>query len=218
MDFKNAITQKLFDDREPDIIRTKMLELGWQQKRLYSTDYLFHTHNMKKVGIERKTVSDLLGSLNDRLSRQLADMLEYCDYSILLLEGKWQMVQNQMYTSRGIEYYTWTMIWNYLRSWQDKGITLELTHDEGHTIKRINELYAYYQKPVHTGGVNKKSFVDSRILALQCGGIGNKLGQLLLDKFGNIRNIANATAQDYLTVDGIGKAKAEALYAHFNKS
>ena len=92
----------------------------------------------------------------------------------------------------------------------------QLTVDEKHTVKRLNELYAYYQKPGHCAGIAKHTVDDSRILALQCGGIGNKLGKELLDKFGSLKNIANAGIDDFTTIDKIGKAKAEALYRHFN--
>lgn len=216
-DYNTAIRHKLVDDREPRLIKEKLLELGWEQKRMYSADYLFYTHNMKKVGVERKSIDDLVSSLGDRMSSELINLTEYCDYCILLVEGSWKMVLGKIMSNRGVESYLWSTIWNYIRSWQDYKITLELTTDEGHTIRRLNELYAYYQDPNHTGGINKKTFSDRRIMALQCGGIGEKLGQALLDKFGTIRNIANATVQDYLTVEKIGQAKAEALYAHFNK-
>lgn len=215
--YNEAIRHKLVDDREPELIRAKLLELGWEQKRMYSADYLFHTHAMKKVGVERKTVGDLVSSIGDRMSAQLVNLSEYCDFSILLLEGSWSMVLGKVMSQRGVEAYLWSTVWNYIRSWQDRGVTVELTTNEGHTIQRLNELYAYYQKPAHSGGLNKHTFTDQRILALQCGGIGEKLGQALLEKFGTIRNIANATVQDYLTVNKVGQAKAEALYAHFNK-
>ncbi len=209
---------KVVDAREPDTIRSKLLELGWYQEQLYTADYWFFTINYKKVGIERKTVADLCASIGDRLSSQLMKMLEHYDVSILIIEGKWAKAYNEkISTPQGYEFWTWTQVWNYLRTWQDRGLTLELTVNEGHTIKRLNELYAYYMKNAHTGGVTRSIVSDSRILALQCGGIGEKLGMALLEKFGSLKAIANATAEEFATIEKIGDKKALALYNHFNK-
>jgi ERCC4-type nuclease len=211
-------THKTVDAREPDQIRSKLLELGWYQEQMYTADYAFFTINYKKVGVERKTVSDLCQSIGDRLSSQFMKMLEHYDVTVLIIEGHWgKAYSDKISTPQGYEFWTWTQVWNYLRTWQDRGLTLELTVNEGHTIKRLNELYAYYMKNAHTGGITRAMVSDSRILALQCGGIGEKLGKALLEKFGSLKNIANAGVQDFLTVEKIGDKKATALWNHFNK-
>ena len=207
---------KVVDSNEPWTMREPLLITGWTPGKLYSADYWFWTINYKKVGIERKTVSDLINSLNDRLTRQLLNMTEYYDFCILLIEGNWKMLSNNIMTDRGTSQWGWSVVWNYLLSWENRGIAIQLTVDEKHTVKRLNELYAYYQKPGHCAGIAKHTVDDSRILALQCGGIGNKLGKELLDKFGSLKNIANAGIDDFTAIDKIGKAKAEALYRHFN--
>ena len=219
MDRELVRSQKFIDDREPAIIRNKMMEIGWTQRRLYSADYAFWTVNYKKVGVERKSVSDLMGSLGDRLSNQLYKQLEYFDFSILLIEGSWKNVYAASVVSRDIQYYQWSTIWNFLRTWQDRGMTVELTTSEGHTIKRLNELYVYYMKESHAGGLRKGNVSgDPRLLALQCGGIGPKLGLALLEKFGSLKAIANANAEDFEAVNKIGHNKAIVLYSHFNKN
>jgi ERCC4-type nuclease len=207
---------KTVDSREPEIIKGKLLEIGWVTEQLYTADYWFMSVNYKKIGIERKAVPDLINSLGDRLSSQLYKMMEHYDFSILLIEGNWRMVQDKVMTTRGIEQWGWSTVWNFLQSWQDRGLTIQLTANEGHTIRRLNELYAYYCKESHAGGLRKSHVEDSRILALQCGGIGPKIGAALLSRFGSIKSIANASVDDFLTVDKIGQAKAEALYKHFN--
>ena len=212
------LRHKIVDDREPPEIREKLLELGWQQKRLFSADYFFHTGDFQKVGIERKTVDDFCASLNGRMARELEELIEHYDIRILLLEGNWKRATTeQISTSRGFQYYTWTLAWNFIRTWQDKGVTIELTTSQSHTVKRLNELYAYYQKSAHTGGLTKKEVGDSRILALACGGIGIKLGEALLKKFGSLKRIANAIPEEFLTVEKIGDKKAVSLWQHFNR-
>jgi ERCC4-type nuclease len=216
--------KKVVDAREPskfndkfDSIRTKLLEIGWVREALYCGDYSFWTINYKSVGLERKTIEDFFASIGQRLSDQLYRMLEHYNVNILLLEGSWQVVSNQMIVVRGIEQHSWTMTWNYLQTWQDRGLTLQFVTDEGHTIKRLNELYAYYQDNVHTGGVTKNIVGDPRLLAFQCGGIGPKIGHELLKKFGSIKAVANASIEEYLDIEKIGKSRAQRLYDHFNK-
>lgn len=209
--------KKVVDSREPESIRTKLLETGWSQQALYTADFMFYTINFKSVGIERKSIPDLMGSLGNRLSEQLYKMTEHFDVCILLLEGSWQLARDQVMVVKGIESYGWSVVWNYLQTWQDKGLTIQLTVSEGHTIKRLNELYSYYQKPSHTGGVVKSIVGDPRLLAFQCGGIGPKIGIELLKKFGSIKAVANANIEEYLDIEKIGKTRAQRLYDHLSK-
>ena len=209
--------QKIVDSNEPGEMRTKLLELGWEQRRLIAGDYWFHTHDFKKVGMERKTVNDLLSSIGDRLSRQLEMQLEHYDLNILLIEGSWQMASpsRTVVTPRGLEYHTWSMVWNYLRRWQDKGITLELTVNEGHTVQRLNELFALYQKPYSLSGVSKE-FTDDRVLAFPSGSRG-KTAMACLTQFGSLVDVAVANPQELAKVEGIGEKKSWQIYNHFHK-
>lgn len=209
---------KLVDSNEPWIIRGKLLETGWEQRSLPCGDYSFWTRDYKRVGFERKTVNDFLASLGQRLASQLDRMILYYDYPSLLLEGNWRHVKGSIITNRGIEQYVWSAAWNFIRSWQHRGVMVEITTDEGHTIQRLNELYAYYQRISHTGGVGKGTVGDTRVLAIaSCDGIGLKLGESILKHFGCLRNIANASVGQLSEVEKIGSKKAEAIFRQFNK-
>lgn len=208
--------QKVMDASEPGEIRMKLWETGWQQQRLYTGDYWFFTHDYKKVGVERKAMSDLLSSIGDRLSRQLENLLEHYDIKILLIEGSWKTVyeKGNFITNRGIEYHTRTMVWNYLRRFQDKGLTLELTTNEGNTIQRLNELYALYQKPYSLSSISRE-FTDDRILALPSGSRG-KTGMNVLEGK-SLREVGLMGVIELEQVEGIGKKKAQSIYGHFNR-
>lgn len=208
---------KEMDSGEPGEIRYKLMELGWFQRRLESADYWFFDYNWKKVGIERKEVNDFMGSLGDRLSSQLERMLDHYDTVILLLEGNWRQVSstNNIVSVRGISYNTWAMAWNYIRSQQHKGVTVELTTSAGHTIQRLNELYAWYQRPSHTGGMSHKTFIDDRIMAFPRGCRG-KTAELVLNVFKSLVAVGNADISDLMNVNGIGEKKAQMIYDHFN--
>ena len=221
------IREKVADSREPGTIRMKLLETGWLQKQIFSGDYWFFTHDFKKVGITRKKVEDLLASLSGTkmpdgkrrypLPKQLEEMLDEYPIKIFLLEGSWRMVSpNQTIVSgRGIEYHTWSMVWNFLRRWQDKGFTLELTVNEGHTIQRLNELYALYQKPYSLSSVTK-DFTDDRVLAFPSGSRG-KTGLDCIKFFGSLSDVAVASPNELEKVDGVGEKKAWLIFNHFHK-
>ena len=214
---EQQVRQKIMDAAEPGEIRMKLYEVGWEQRKLLTGDYWFFTHDFKKVGIERKAISDLMGSLGDRLTRQLENMLDHFDLNILLIEGSWQTVRptQKLITGRGIEYQTWSMVWNYLRRWQDKGVTLELTINEGHTIQRLNELYALYQKPYSLAGMSKE-FTDDRVLAFPSGCRG-KTAMTCIEHFGSLLDTALASPHELEAVDGVGEKKSWLIYDHFHK-
>lgn len=152
------MSTKVVDSAEPGIIAKKLIATGWTRERMPSGDYRFYTQDYQGVGITRKTISDLLSSINDKFGEQLAEMKRHFDIKIILLEGNWKTIlpQRKLLTARGVEHYTWNTIWNFLRTWQDRGFTIELTFNQAHTIERLESLYNYYQKPIHTGGIKSK--------------------------------------------------------------
>jgi len=214
---EQLLKKKLVDSNEPGDIRMKLLELGWEQQRLYSGDYSFFTSDYKKVGIERKEVGDLFNSLGDKLNRQLEQLLDQYDFRILLVEGSWKRLptNEKIISSRGIEHYTWDLVWNYLRRWQDKGVTLELTTSRGHTINRLNSLYALYQKSYSLTGVSRE-FGDDRILAFPSGCRG-KTSLAVLEQFGSLRAVACASPDQLQNVKLVGAKKANLIVTHFQK-
>ena len=96
---------KIVDSNEPSEIRSKLLELGWQQRRLQSGDFMLWTCQYQKLGITRKTTQDLMNSLNDKFSQQLEAMLETYDICVMLIENPWQWVKDtgQLYTTYRLE-------------------------------------------------------------------------------------------------------------------
>jgi len=211
---QQLIRQKVVDSNEPEELRLKLLELGWQQHRLYSGDFWFHSNDYKKVGITRKTIPDLLNSIGERLSKQLEEMLDYYDINIILVEGTWHRVSDKIITARGIERFTWDMVHDYLHRWQAKGFILERTANMGHTIHRLNRLYALYQKPYSLSS-KTRLFTDDRVLAFPSGCRG-KSGQACLDRFGCLTRVGGAGIEDLLKVEGIGRKRADLIWNHFN--
>jgi len=215
MEQRQLIRQKVCDTAEPWEICQKLLETGWERKKLWSGDYWFLAHDYKKVGITRKEVSDLMNSIGQVFSKQLEEMIDFYDIKVILLEGSWTRVTTGQMLVKGIRYQTWDMVWNYLRRWQDKGFTLELTMSMGHTIDRLNKLYALYQKPYSLSAMTHK-FTDDRVLSMPSGTRG-KTGQKVLDELGSIQAVANTSIERLLQIEGIGQKKADLIFNHMRK-
>lgn len=207
---------KIVDSREPEEIRMKLLELGWQQKMIYSADYAFQSRDFHKIGITRKAIPDLISSVNEIWAKQLEEMLEYYDTRIILLEGSWERVRPSMIMgAKGVSYLTWDMLWNFLRRWQDKGFSLELTISPAHTIQRLNVLYALYQKEYSMSAMTNK-FADDRVLAFPSGCRG-KTAQQILDNGKSLADVASMGSTELMGYNKIGEKKADLIISHFNR-
>jgi len=58
--------------------------------------------------------------------------------------------------------------------------------------------------------------IQDRILYVAEGIIGPTLARKLLERFKTLRNIANASKHELLSVEGIGEKRAEEIYLLFN--
>jgi len=217
MDKEELKHTKIVDDREPSQMRTKLIELGWQQRRLTSGDFMFWTCQYQQLGITRKTTSDFMNSLNDRFSQQLEVMLETYDICVILVENPWQWIGStgQLYTTYRLEKHVKKEVLNFILRWQMRGFLLERTINAEDTIQRLNELYGLFQKP-YSRSAKSKGYIDDRVLSLPSGTRG-KIGEKVLETLGSIRAIANTSPDKLLTIEGIGKKKAELIYNHFNR-
>jgi len=206
------------DTAEPWDIVGKLLETGWERKRLYSGDYWFMTYHFHKLGITRKTTTDLLDSifLSDNKAKelgkhpfkmQLEEMIERYDILKILIEGSWARILGDDHTRKAVQ--------NFLARWQDKGFKLLLSASTDMTVKILNEQYALYQKP-YSLVANTKGFTDDRVLAMPSGCRG-KTGLKLLQELGSLQAIGNAGYNELLAVDGVGAKRAETIVLHFRR-
>jgi len=213
----DARALRIVDSREPETLRQPLITTGWTQKMIFSGDFAFMTHDYKKFGITRKSTDDLLNSINETWAHQLDVMLDYYDINKILIEGSWaKITPNAVTTYTGVsKHLTWDSIWNWLDRWMTKGFTLEITVSQEHTIHRLNELYALYQKP-YSANSKSRVWADDRVLSFPSGCRG-KTAMNVLKVFGSLQNIANAEAADFTKIDGIGAKKANTIYEHFRK-
>ena len=82
----------IVDEREPVDADSRLREFGLEAHRAYldAGDYAFYPHGLV-VLIERKTISDLLGSLSSRrMVEQARRMVSQADRSFILREGEFR--------------------------------------------------------------------------------------------------------------------------------
>ena len=209
------IRLKYCDSREPSTIREKLLEYGWNQTAMASGDFSFQTGDFKWVGFTRKTVPDLINSINDRFAYQLENMLDYYTINIMIIEGSWKNLTPQaVFNHNGQEsHMTWDSIWNWIHRWLAKGFILELTTNEQHTIHRLNNLFALYQKS-YSLNAKSKDYVDDRVMAFPSGCRGKTAMSLLKGR--SLAEVANMS-EDWYKEHGekIGDKKANTIFTHF---
>ncbi len=89
------MTKVIVDNRESKEIIKELIkeEIEVERKQLETADYILQTKNInneiQNVGIERKTINDLLNSIIDkRLINQLIILKENFDIPLLIIEGE----------------------------------------------------------------------------------------------------------------------------------
>ncbi len=148
----------IVDTREPKDLVTKLKKkFDVTTEALKTGDYIFTTTAGEKVVVERKTISDFLGSISgkqknkrSRLANQLTRMVNESGTPVLLLEGRLTCGKGGRVVADGrIRKWSYTAVDNYLLTIQRAGVTV--AHCErGGTVQRIQSLITYYNKQDHS--------------------------------------------------------------------
>ena len=213
---------KIVDTRErsncPEQLYIPLLKTGWVRDKLDFGDFQFFAHDGRMIIITRKTWIDLMQSIGAVFSKQLDEILEHNSegINIILLEGKPQreVVSDRMVTSQGLSRYTYEGLDNYLASWQDLGFKLRYTFSTDHTVRRLNETYAYYQKPYHLASCSTK-WSENRIPAFPPRTRG-KTALKALARFGSLQGVANAGIRDLQ--EELGNKMGQLVFDHFHRT
>ena len=198
----------IVDDREPLALAKGLEARGLKVKR---ARLLVGDVAIGGIGIERKTRNDLESSIVDgRLFNQLKGLKEGYDRAILIVEG----------TER-FERISRNALLAALSSLLLEGISVFFTRSIEDTIELI---YWIARKSVdkkeHAVIVGRKpKSLDEGILFITASlpGVGEKLAMALLNHFGSLKAIANATKKELMGVEGIGDKKAEEIFKTFNE-
>ena len=194
----------------------QFLTYGWQRQQLDSGDFRFWTNDERTVGIEVKSVNDLTGRLGDA-RRELAQMIDQVEIPILLVWNPWNRRTNDLLVC-GRPNLTYGSIWNLLETFQDSGLRFQQALSRNHAFLRINQLYAYYQKPDHESNLVRRSWGTDRRISMVMGipGISKALAKGLLLKFGSIEAIANASQVELTQAYNIGEQRSRMIYEYFH--
>ena len=195
----------------------KFITVGWVRKQLDAGDFLFYAHDERSVGLEIKSVPDLTGRLGDA-RRELAQLIDTVDIPIFLIWGRWNRQSNDLLLG-GQNQLTWGHLWSLLQTFQDSGLRLQIATSRDHAFLRINQLFAYYQKPEHTSSlVARRSGTDRRVASLMpIPGVSKKLGGSLVRHFASLRSLANAPQSELVKVPLIGSTKSRVIEDWFTR-
>ncbi len=166
-----------------------------------------------RVCVERKTVSDFESSIiNGRLFAQIKRLREHYSFPILIIEG------NASEFGLGSRVMNGTIAALYT----DYGIValpVRSASDAAEVMASIakREQSEASREPSPKGGMRTYTSqqLQERIIG-NLPGVGPKLSRLLLAHFGSIRSIAEASKDELMKVDKIGKKKAELVHGAFN--
>jgi Fanconi anemia group M protein len=171
-----------------------------EPKQLNVGDYVLSS----RIGVERKEVGDYLDSLiNGSLFKQVGQLRDAFSRPVLVLEGE------NLLTQRNISH---NAILGSLASITiDFGITILPTRDSAETADLLSVIAKREQKldkksvsirgekRVHTLSENQQFIVEGLPK------VSSVIAKRLLQHFGSIKNLINATEDELMEVQGIGK-------------
>ena len=192
----------LIDSHEPKEIIEKIKEaIPAQVLRLKYGDYSF-----SDIAVERKTLADFFSSLKaNRLGEQMENISRCYTEKYLLIEGffDFSYVNNIGYLYSELS-----------KIAIDFDVRMILSKDAEDTAGIIKRMY--FRKNF---GCNLKTLKqDKTHYAAKLFGITNNKLEILLSKFGSIKNIANADKKDFKSIKSIGNKTIEKIKISLNEN
>jgi len=193
----------IVDFREAFSIKLKLSELGSRvvEKFITPADYVLS----ENCAVERKTLKDFLRSIYDgRLFEQVERLAKAYEKPILIVEG---------YTLQGLEDVEnpkifWGALARVLAEW---GVSVIFTPDERGTALFLYSLAEKLQKESERRVLAKRkprvyTLREKQLLILQgLPNIGPERAAKLLERFGTLRRVFQASERELLSVEGFGK-------------
>jgi Fanconi anemia group M protein len=179
-----------------------------EEKQLKVGDYLLS----KRVCVERKAIGDFLQSIVDsRLFKQLSNMNESYDNPVLIIEG-----DENIFTERKIHEnaingalasiaidYAIPILWT-KNQLETANLLFAIARREQTDMKKSIRL----REKIQPRSENE----ESEFLLSGLPNISTVLAKRLLKHFGSPLSVFNASIEQLLEVEGVGKEKAEAIY------
>ena len=207
-------------ERKTEVVKSLMNEknIELRESSLLSSDYIIQTKvddKVVEVGIERKTIPDFLNSIIDkRLLNQLISLKENFNYPILILEGEENIFALRNFHPNSIR----GMISSIALDFQVPMIFTKGAKDTAAYINVIAKRFDRGLPRINLRGQKPLTLKEQQeyfIEGLQ--GIGNSTARNLLEHFKSVKNIVNASSNELIKVEKIGKKKAEKIKEVFEK-
>ncbi|MEM3791221.1 MAG: ERCC4 domain-containing protein [Candidatus Micrarchaeaceae archaeon] len=201
---KDARVRIIVDTREKNLELIEYLDkLGLEISfaALPVGDYIIS----ERVCIERKTSRDFEnGIMSNRLFEQLHNLSQDYERPILIIEGNEFSLKENVIKGAILSIFL------------DYGIQVIQTTDYEDTASVIFKLAEREQKEEILPRIRgtKRAFTKEEwqlFVVSSLPGIGPKLAKRLIERFGSIKNIVNATAEEIMEVDKIGIKKAKEI-------
>ncbi len=201
------------DHREHWLMRQYMADLGFEVVHLNTGEGDMAS---ERVSVERKE-DDLLPSLFDqRRLRQLTAMREEAEFSFLVVTKSWDDVKKDA-AKKGMS--TRTLI-GYIASLSAVGyppLFIDDRFDAALLIDRIVEKIEDDTPRVFVPRPKKADPAEYRNALIESlPGVGLKTRRALVKRFGSIASLSNASIDELMEIDGIGKKTAERIHSVFN--
>jgi Fanconi anemia group M protein len=167
----------------------------------------------ERVVVERKAIPDFLQSIIDqRLFRQMDELTDSYEKPVLILEGNPEM----LFLERNMHANTVRGVLSAIAI--DYRIPIIWTRNSKETAAQIYWM-AYREQVQDSRGIQIRSSKRTHTLShkqefLVAGlpNISNVLSKRLLEHFGSVRDVYDATPEELMKVEGIGKEKAKKIW------
>jgi len=231
------------DNREDEAVRNPIITvfekagIPVQVKKMdygdFRMDIKMEDGTKRVVVIERKTPGDFINSTNatikepaTKLSRQLNGCLTEtgADVVLLLLDGPWYpLAGGRTKTGKITLKHSPDAMASKLRTIQGHGIRVEFNAAEWYLPYYLLALYNYESKLEHVSlSLSPRSFSlpskeDAKwVMLMGVRGVGVMMAKQLIEHFGSVNAIANASLEQLMEVKGLGPKTAETIQWYLN--
>src|SRR3989344_9530839 len=210
------MTKIIVDHRENKQMIKELAKVGLDidVKQLAIADFVLEVKTeageLQTIGIERKTTQDFLDSIIDkRLVNQLILLKQNFNFPLLILEGTEDVYTLRNFHPNSIR----GMIASICLDMQVPMITTRSFRDTAKMIKVISSKFEKSRKPISLLTKRKplttKELQEYIIESLP--GVGPTIAKNLLKEFKTIKVIFNATEEELMKIEKIGKLKAKEI-------